>query len=411
MRKKVFSIILILIIVFCSINVFAVNSEYQDAANKKQEASEQLNSVQDSKSKALQEIQTLQEAIDKAENEIEQLDTKINNLTTSINEKSKQIEEKQKEYEKNEEIFKQRMVVLYEAGQTSYLEVLLTSKSITDFVSKYYIMSEIAEADSDVLNEIETTKKEIEDTKNSLEEEKKEVDEAKKQKTEKNKELIASKNEKQSKVDSLSEEERQLQNEIEEYDSTMKRISAMEAEIAKKQAAAAAANSQKTSTSSNSTATSGTSTTSTTSTSSATAGVTSGVTAVKGTGQLTWPIPGYTSITSYYGYRIHPVYGTYKLHNGIDVGAPKGANFVAADSGTVVLAEYYGGYGNCVVISHGNGMFTRYAHGTSILVSAGQKVTRGTPVLTVGSTGTSTGNHAHFEVSINGSTVNPLNYL
>lgn len=400
MRKKVFSIILILIIVFSNVNVFAVNSEYQDAANKKQEASEQLSNVQNSKSKALQEIQTLQEAIDKAENEIEQLDTKINNLTTSINEKSKQIEEKQKEYEKNEEIFKQRMVVLYEAGQTSYLEVLLTSKSITDFVSKYYIMSEIAEADSEVLNEIETTKKEIEDTKNSLEEEKKEIDEAKKQKTEKNKELIASKNEKQSKVDSLSEEERKLQSDIEEYDSTMKRISAMEAEIARKQAAAA--ENKKTATSSNSTSST---------TTSATSGVTNGVTAIKGTGQLTWPIPGYTSITSYYGYRIHPVSGIYKLHNGIDVGAPKGANFVAADSGTVVLAEYYGGYGNCVVISHGNGMFTRYAHGTSILVSAGQKVTRGTPVLTVGSTGISTGNHAHFEVSINGSTVNPLNYL
>lgn len=405
MRKKVFSIILILIIVFCNVNVFAVNSEYQDAANKKQEASEQLSDVQNSKSKALQEIQTLQEAIDKAENEIEQLDTKINNLTISINEKSKQIEEKQKEYEKNEEIFKQRMVVLYEAGQTSYLEVLLTSKSITDFVSKYYIMSEIAEADSEVLNEIETTRKEIEDTKNSLEEEKKEIDEAKKQKTEKNKELIASKNEKQSKVDSLSEEEKKLQSDIEEYDSTMKRISAMEAEIARKQAAdaaAAAAENKKTATSSN-----GNSSTIT----SATSGVTSAVTAIKGTGKLAWPIPGYTSITSYYGYRIHPVSGVYKLHNGIDVGAPKGANFVAADSGTVVLAEYYGGYGNCVVISHGNGMFTRYAHGTSILVSVGQKVTRGTPVLTVGSTGISTGNHAHFEVSINGSTVNPLNYL
>ena len=130
-----------------------------------------------------------------------------------------------------------------------------------------------------------------------------------------------------------------------------------------------------------------------------------------GLGQLAWPIPGYNSITSYYGYRIHPIYGTYKLHNGIDVGAPAGASFVAAEGGTVVLAEYYGGYGNCVVINHGNGMFTRYAHGTSILVSEGQHVERGTPVLTVGSTGLSTGNHAHFEVSINGSTVDPLNYL
>lgn len=402
MNKKILSIILILSIVFCSLNVFAVNSEYQDAANNKQEAENQLSSVQSNKSEALQEIQTLQEAIDKAESEIEQLDTKINNLTTSINEKTTQIEEKQKEYEKKEEILKQRMVVLYEAGQTSYLEVLLTSKSITDFISKYYIMSEIAEADSDALTEIENNKKEIEETKKNLEDEKKQVDDAKKEKTEKSKELIASKNEKQAKVDSLTEEEQKLQSEIEEYDSTMKKIAELERkaqeEAARKQQASAGN-------------TSSTSSTSGTSGSTATSAATSGATSVKGTGQLTWPIPGYTSITSYYGYRIHPIYGIYKLHNGIDVGAPKGAQFVAADSGTVILAEYYGGYGNCVVIDHGNGMCTRYAHGTSILVTKGQKVTRGTPVLTVGSTGTSTGNHAHFEVSINGSTVNPLNYL
>ena len=153
------------------------------------------------------------------------------------------------------------------------------------------------------------------------------------------------------------------------------------------------------------------SSTSSTNSTAATA-VTSSITTASGTGKLTWPIPGYTSITSYYGYRIHPIYGVYKLHNGIDVGAPAGANFVAADGGTVIYAQYNkGGYGNLVVIDHGNGMCTRYAHGTSILVSVGQKVTRGTPVLTVGSTGASTGNHAHFEVSINGNTVNPLNYL
>ena len=409
MRKKVLSIILILIIVFYSCKVFAVSSEYVDAANKKQEASNQLDSVQATKSKALQEIQSLQDSIDKVESEIAALDTKINNLTASINEKSKQIEEKEKEYEKNEEILKQRMVVLYEAGQTSYLEVLLTSKSITDFISKYYIMSEIAEADSEVLNEIETTKKEIEETKANLEEEKKQVDEAKSEKTEKNKELIASKNEKQTKVNSLTEEEKQLQSEIEEYDSTMKKIAELERKAAEQAAQAQAK--AKAASSASTTKNASTSSNASSSATAATSAVTSSATAVSGTGQLAWPIPGYTSITSYYGYRIHPIYGVYKLHNGIDVGAPAGASFVAADDGTVILAEYYGGYGNCVVINHGNGMCTRYAHGTSILVKAGQKVTRGTPVLTVGSTGTSTGNHAHFEVSINGNTVNPLNYL
>lgn len=388
MKKKVLSVILIVIIIFSSVNVFAVSSEYQDAANKKTEAEGELEDVQSAKSQALQEIATLEESITKVENEIAQLDTKINNLTTSINEKTKQIEEKQKEYEKKEETLKQRMVVLYEGGQTSYLEILLTSKSITDFISKYYIMSEIAEADTEVLNEIESTKKEIEETKTKLEEEKKEIDATKAEKKEKNKQLLASKNEKQSKIDSLTEEEKELQSEIDEYKSTMKKIAELERKAQEPNKTTTTPSSSQTGT-----------------------GATTGAGIVSGTGKFTWPVPGYTSITSYYGYRIHPVYGIYKLHNGIDIGAPKGANFVAADDGVVILAQDYGGYGNCVVISHGNGLCTRYAHGTSILVSTGQKVTRGTPVLTVGSTGISTGNHAHFEVSVKGVTVNPLNYL
>ena len=390
MNKKILSIILILVIVCTSFNVFAVNSEYQDAANKKEEAQSQLDEVKTTKSKALQEVQTLQDSIDKAEKELNELTTKITNLTASIKEKTIEIEEKKNEYEKKEEILKQRMVVLYEAGQTSYLEVLLTSKSITDFISKYYIMTEIAQADTDVLKEIEKSKKEIEETKKKLEEEKKEVDEAKKEKTVKTNELKKARNEKQAKVDSLSEEEKKIQDEIDEYQATIDRIAELE-----RKAAAEAAKKQSSS-----------------STSSASAsGVASATSVAGGSGKLAWPIPGYSTITSYYGYRIHPIYGIYKLHNGIDVGAPTGASFVAADDGVVILAEYYGGYGNCVVISHGNGMTTRYAHGTSILVSEGQRVTRGTPVLTVGSTGLSTGPHAHFEVSINGSTVDPLNYI
>ena len=390
MNKKILSIVLILVIVCTSFNVFAVNSEYQDTANKKEEAENQLDEVKTTKSKALQEVQVLQDSIDKAEKELNELNTKITNLTASIKEKTKEIEEKKNEYEKKEEILKQRMVVLYEAGQTSYLEVLLTSKSITDFISKYYIMTEIAQADTDVLKEIEKSRKEIEETKKKLEEEKKEVDEAKKEKTVKTNELISAKNEKQAKVDSLSEEEKKIQDEIDEYQATLDRI----AELERQAAAAEAAKKQ-----------------SSGSASASTSGVASAASVAGGSGSLTWPIPGYYTITSEYGYRIHPIYGVYKLHNGIDVGAPSGASFVAADDGVVILAEYYGGYGNCVVISHGNGMTTRYAHGTSILVSEGQTVTKGTPVLTVGSTGLSTGPHAHFEVSINGSTVNPLNYL
>ena len=128
-------------------------------------------------------------------------------------------------------------------------------------------------------------------------------------------------------------------------------------------------------------------------------------------GEMAWPVPGYTRITSNYGMRTHPITGIYKLHTGVDIGAPMGANFVASNDGIVTKAEYNGAYGNMIIIDHGGGISTLYAHGSEILVTVGQKVKKGESVLKVGSTGYSTGAHAHFEVRVNGQEVNPLPYI
>ena len=128
-------------------------------------------------------------------------------------------------------------------------------------------------------------------------------------------------------------------------------------------------------------------------------------------GIMAWPVPGYTTITSQYGMRTHPITGVYKLHTGTDISAPIGATFVAANDGIVVKAEYNTAYGNMVMIDHGGGISTLYAHGSEILVSVGQTVFKGTAVLKVGSTGYSTGPHAHFEVRVNGNPVQPLDYI
>ena len=128
-------------------------------------------------------------------------------------------------------------------------------------------------------------------------------------------------------------------------------------------------------------------------------------------GAMKWPIPGYTTVTSEYGMRVHPITGAYKLHTGTDIGAPMGADFVSAAKGVVIKATMNPAYGNMVIIDHGGGVQTLYAHGSEILVQVGQEVEAGTPVLKVGSTGYSTGPHAHFEIRINGQTVNPLEYL
>lgn len=129
----------------------------------------------------------------------------------------------------------------------------------------------------------------------------------------------------------------------------------------------------------------------------------------QGTGQLLAPVSG--PITSSFGWRIHPVYGTSRLHAGTDFGVPTGTTVYAADRGTVIFAGWYGGYGATVIINHGGGMTTLYAHNSQVLVSEGQSVERGTPVAASGSTGLSTGPHVHFEVRIQGQPVDPAGYI
>ena len=129
------------------------------------------------------------------------------------------------------------------------------------------------------------------------------------------------------------------------------------------------------------------------------------------TGMFAWPLPDYMEITSGFGMRLHPVYNVDKMHTGIDVAAPIGADFVAMADGKVTFAKYTDGYGNMVMIDHGNGISTLYAHGSQILVNVGDEVTKGTPVLKVGSTGVSTGPHAHFEIRINGNFIDPQDYF
>ena len=128
-------------------------------------------------------------------------------------------------------------------------------------------------------------------------------------------------------------------------------------------------------------------------------------------GELAWPLPGYATITSGYGMRMHPIFGVYRLHTGVDIGAPLGSIIVAANEGVVILSEYSSSYGNYVMIDHGGGVITLYAHGLESWVEVGQEVKKGDEIMLVGSTGWSTGPHLHFEVRINGETLDPLPYI
>lgn len=389
MKKKIISIFAILII-FCTTNytVFAVtSSDYKQKANETQiqvdNAKQELEQVEGQINSALQEIEDINNSIDNIEEEVNSLSKELNNLNESIEEKEKDLDEKQK-------LLDERLSAAYMNSNNTYLEALF-SGGIINFISNYDMIKQIAEYDTNLMNEVKNTKQELENERTKTEN-------IKVQKEAKSAELKKLKSNKETKVNSLTDEQKQIQSQLEEYDNQMKILERKEKELAAKEAKEAEEAKKKNNSSSNGSTSNGGSNTSQGSTS---------------TGSFQWPVPSSHTITSNYGYRIHPISGTKKLHAGIDIGAAGGANIVAGDSGTVMLASfgYNGGYGNYIIINHGNGVTTRYAHCSNLYVSTGETVTKGQVIAAVGSTGASTGNHLHFEVRINGESQNPMNYL
>ena len=317
----------------------------------------------------MQEIEDLSSTIGQTE-------TEIDNLTNEIKDLEGSIEEKQQDLDAKQVMLDERLAATYMNGNNTYLEAFFTD-GFFKFVSNYDMIKQIAQYDTELINEVKSVKQ-------SLESEKVKLENAKVESEAKRKELKELKSNKEAKLSSLTDEQKKIQAQIDEYDSQMKQLEAKERALAQQQAA-----------------------------SSRSSGSTSTGSYKGGSGSLAWPVPSSSYISSPYGYRIHPISGTKKLHSGTDIAAASGADIVAAESGTVYLASYgyNGGYGNYIIIDHGNGLTTRYAHCSALYVSVGTKVSRGQKIAAVGSTGASTGPHCHFEVRINGASQNPMNYV
>ena len=334
------------------------------------QATVDLSTIQTDLSENLQQIQKLDDKISSAEQELSEQESKIEELKKSINDVEEQLDTVTEKYNKQKDLFEQRIVALYEAGEIQYLDVLVKSTSLTDFISTYYQISEIAQSDEELLEDIEQKRKTIDLSKRKLENEKNSLADILETQTRLTRTLQNTKVIRESFITRLSEEEQAKQKEIDDYNTQYEEVNRQ-----------------------------------------IIASVMEGINTEYIGGELAWPVPGYTRITSEYKMRVHPITGVYKLHTGVDISAPMGANFIAANDGVVIKAEMNGAYGNMVVIDHGGGISTLYAHGSEILVHVGQTVKRGEAVLKVGSTGYSTGAHAHFEVRINGVTTNPLPYI
>lgn len=387
--SKIISIsILLMIVSSVGLKVTAESSTYynqkqQEATQNSNQTQEQLDNVSGEIDEVLQEVADLNNSILTYENEIQELNTKLTQLEESISQKEKELTEKKK-------VLEDRLVAMYMKKETTFLDVVLSGK-LMNFISNQDMMKQITEYDNKLITEVNELKK-------SLESEKTEVETVKKDKEQKTAELQKLKAEKEEKAANLTDEQKELEKKLSEYKSQAEEYAKLERQaIAKEEAARKAAQEA----SKNNTNTSG---------SNSSNGGQTNTTSYTG-GKLGWPCPSSSRITSPYGYRV--LFGVRDFHTGVDIGATTGSNIVAAESGTVILANYgwNGGYGNYIILSHGNGITTRYAHASQLYVTAGQTVSKGQVIAAVGTTGNSTGPHLHFEVRVNGSHTNPLNYL
>ncbi|MFQ6840805.1 MAG: murein hydrolase activator EnvC family protein [Agathobaculum sp.] len=317
--------------------------------------------------------EALQQEIDLTKQEISTVEQYIERLQQQIDVKTTELEAAEKALAEKEEQFAQTVRTTYEQGDVSYLEVVLNASSFSDLLTRMEIVSAIMEDNQKTVDEYTAAKEDIEQKRDDLQDTQDEQKDYQENLSYKVDDLAASEAEQAALQESLEAYKAESEAEYDRIASEMQDVSNQIAALS----AQAAANGS----------------------------------VPMGDGTLIWPTPSCTTTNSAYGYRVHPIYGTVKFHAGEDIPAGYGAEILAAASGTVVTAGWVSGYGNYTVIDHGGGLMTAYGHQSSFAVSVGDVVTQGQVIGYVGSTGNSTGPHLHFEVYVNGATVDPKSYF
>ena len=353
MKRKIFITLLSVVLIF----TMAVSASAQTLEEIEQEEKELKAEMKELTDK----IDAKQEALDEVQAELDAINQKISENETTITNIMADITSTERSISGQESNLGLRLRNIYKNGTVGFIDVILNSSDLSDFLNNMSLVQRIYRNDSTILDELEEKRQQLIDDKAQLEVLKSEMVLAKE-------DLSAKELEVQKAKDELQAEKDKLQEKVEELEAEAKKL--------RDEANSAGQGS--------------------------TYEPPDG-----GTGQLLWPCDTHI-ITGYFGWRTYP---WSEFHEGMDIGCSYGENIYAAADGQVTIAGWYGGYGYCVVIYHGNGMSTLYGHNSSINCSVGQIVSRGQVVAYAGSTGWSTGVHCHFEVQINGTPVDPLLYL
>lgn len=350
------------------------NDELQNTTDELNKIEDELKALDAERSnkkyeqnKVLRNIRDLETNVKKLESEMTRLGDEVTATETKIYETEEKLKLAEEGINLKKDLLNSRLRVMYKTGQVGYLEVLLGSSDFEDLMTRVDMLQKIYTHDINLIDFMTDQKQQVADRKAQLE---------------------LYKDERQVQLNELDSKKRLLQGDMSALEGAKvalsKDIKALEA---KEDELEEDANK-----------------------------LTEILKQLKLQanyvgGQMAWPSPGYTRVTSPFGYRIHPIYKTRKLHTGIDVAVPTGGPITAAQSGTIIYSDWYGGYGKCIMIDHGGGIVTLYAHNSKLKVKVGQQVTIGESIAEAGATGNVTGAHLHFEVRVNGEMADPMEYV
>ena len=354
-------------------------SQADDKRAELNEVQSQMQKMQDRKEKARQKaeaatvgLEEIQISINQLRSQARDLQGRKDALQAKINDNQIKLAQKKAEVEKRKKIYSKRLREIYINGQINYLDVLLGAKDFGDFSSRMYLLQKIISSDIDMLTQLQKAEAEVKSRQEQLDAQMKDIKTTQAELEAKQARANRLKEQRSYMLYKAQEEEQRSQSEYDRLLAISENITAMLRNMEGSGGSAASSGGG-------------------------------------GTGRFMWPCRGV--ITSYFGWRTHPVFGTTKYHSGMDIGVDYGTPIYAADSGTVIYSGWLGGYGYAVMIDHGSGLVTLYGHNQALNVYEGQYVTKGTCIAYAGSTGYSTGPHCHFEVRLHGEVTEPLNYL
>ena len=372
-RKSRFAMIVAILLML----TFAVETSLASAAtlsqirnnikNKQQELNESK-----AKEKSLgDQVNSLEQQINSKQSDIDELEASISEAQAKLETLEEELAAAEEKVNTQNENLNARLRNMYKNGSVGFIDVLMDSGSFSEFLNNLSLVEKVYTSDQDVLEELQKAYDEIDAKKKEIETLQAELSESKATMEEQKSSLEADKASVEKKKSEIAADSAETQRELDKLEADAQALTS----------------------------------------SIRNSGSSSSSSKYNG-GIMAWPVPSCHTVSSGYGGRIHPTTGKYKFHGGLDIPGSYGSAIVAANSGKVIWAGNRGdSYGNYVIIDHGGGVSTLYGHSSKVLVSTGQRVSRGQRIANVGSTGRSTGPHCHFEVRINGSRVNPNPYV